>query len=89
MADLPVADPPFVVEDSFDDAQWRGLAAKGSQRTVEEQAIYMRGPRKHPYGPLAHRAIVEGADGGREHRIYPTKAHADADTSGKPVRAGK
>jgi hypothetical protein len=78
MSDLP----PFIVvrhidpknprEGDWQDEEWNTLSRSlTSALTAGELARVIAGPRRHPYGPGAYQAIVDG-----EVVIYPSKEAA-------------
>lgn len=75
------AELTYVVDGEWDDAEWRAAAAKGAAaRTAEEQELYRRGPRKHPWDGLNTCSLVVPDKAKRIERvlIFPNKACADA-----------
>lgn len=79
MSDLPPAPasdavvasaPAFIVSDQWDDAEWRGIAARHpSTWTEAEKYIWAGGPRPHPWGRAAF--IAQRPDGAKV--TFPNK----------------
>lgn len=73
-----MADDNYVIAGAWTDMEWQRAAA--TRNTADHaadkvaQLVYARGPRTHPYGPLAVTVNVNN-----EPRIYPSHAAALAD----------
>lgn len=80
-APAPVSDatlaaaPEFVVDGTWDDKEWRDIAAKpSSARSEAEIYVWAGGPRPHPWGRAAH--MTKRQDGTAV--VFPSKPAYEA-----------
>ncbi|GAC1495784.1 MAG: hypothetical protein NVS2B1_03600 [Bradyrhizobium sp.] len=56
-ATLANAPPYILVEERWDDVEWREAAAtRDGERTPHQSYVFAGGPRAHPWGPNAYQA---------------------------------
>jgi len=69
------AAPPYVVGGTWDDEEWREVAAKPqAQRTEAETYVFLGGPRPHPWGRAAHMAQLPNG----QQAAFPSKQAYEA-----------
>ena len=67
--------PPFVIDGTHEDPEWREAASTPAERRNRQQAeLAVKAPARHPYGPQA--ILDERSDGQR--RWFPSQEARDA-----------